>query len=173
MLSKVTTGTQCTVHYRSREGTVLVQKDFMWKPSLGKGLKKHKNWKIGLGKHPRVQAPPSHRHLRIWPDFFFFLSLALMTVEGLLYCFLLLICRKISTERSVLLPPAPLPSARSIFSEWEKLYMLTPPQTVLPEESAFWTMNSWYWRSSAGKSLQLYLWHSKLLFIPLSVHVNF
>lgn len=55
-----------------------------------------------------VQAPPSHRHLRIWPDFFF-LSLALMTVEGLLYCFLFLICRKISTPEEC--PPSSCPSS--------------------------------------------------------------
>lgn len=144
----------------------------MWKPSLGEGITKHRNYKIGLEKCPRAQAPPSYRHPRIWPDFWG--ALLWWQYKASCTVFYSFLVGKFPHQRSVLvLPPAPLPPARSIFSEWEKPYILTLPQTALPEESAFWTMNSWYWRSSARKSLQLYLWHSELLFIPLSVHVIF
>lgn len=65
-----------------------------------------------------------------------------MAVQSLLYYFFDLTGREIATLEECHPPSSPRPPAKSLFSEWEKPYILTLPQTPLPEESAFWTMNS-------------------------------
>lgn len=96
-----------------------------------------------------------------------------MTVQGLLYCFIDLTVREIATLEECHPPSSPTSSCQMYFLRLGKAIHLNTASDSITRGKCLLNHEFWHWRSSMGKTLQLYLWHSKVSLISVSVHAIF